>query len=559
MDSCLGAVRQSSCDAIGDGQFQRACAHVLTGRVAADGFCLDDSNCATPGQVCAGTVGGCGRSCQRNLAAVTPVPEGGPCASSDSCASGSFCKVASAATTKGVCRRIVAGSACVGSWECAWPAVCVGDVAAGGGTCRGGKPVGQPCQDRSSPTDPPGSESDCASFLRCARAPGQQQTTCLVDTPPPRPPIVAPAGPGAVCNVDASLEEACPLDNFCHVVDPNAGRDDLPIKPPPTIGTCAPLRSDGQACEFFDACLPASTCLDNVCTRCPRGPGLSPPFALPVPKSIGTGLAADIAALAVDGDAVYLAEGVPRGRVLRVALAGDAPAQVLAAAQNVPAGIAIDATHVYWGNGGNGTGRGSVSRVPLAGGTIEVVAPDESGVGEIAVDATHVYWSAPQVNALRRWPKAGGAAETFTPGVLSYGLALDTDRVYWTDVSARTVNARPKAGGPAVQLVSGVDSPGRIVVGDSFVAWTAYDQIGWIAKAGGPPSSIETFGAKDLVVAAAGPIWSTSFSIQHRSWTAAPGTPPTLLVNDVGLDRLVISGGSVIFPAKQAILRLPLP
>jgi len=93
------------------------------------------------------------------------------------------------------------------------------------------------------------------------------------------------------------------------------------------------------------------------------------------------------------------------GSVVKSApLAGGAPS-LLAESELVNLGnssnatllsLAIDGTHLYWTSNGSATGGdkiGTVSKVPLDGGSPTVLATVDDWPYDLAVDATHVYWT----------------------------------------------------------------------------------------------------------------------------------------------------------------------
>jgi hypothetical protein len=75
----------------------------------------------------------------------------------------------------------------------------------------------------------------------------------------------------------------------------------------------------------------------------------------------------------------------------------------LASGQSYPGGIAVDATSVYWSNGGSGT----VMKVSTGGGTPTTLASGQSDPYRIAVDATFVYWT-----------NQGTASNSYTDGTV---------------------------------------------------------------------------------------------------------------------------------------------
>jgi hypothetical protein len=160
-----------------------------------------------------------------------------------------------------------------------------------------------------------------------------------------------------------------------------------------------------------------------------------------------------------DGTDLYVtAGGGGAGVVERIPLDGGA---LTAYATPNPWGLAVDDTHVYWGDqrsepDDGGPGRGMIRRVPKDGGAPETLAESAAVPFGLALDGTNVYWTGHRFNdiAILSMPKEAVDASVTTlvalDGGLPNGLSLDPTHVYWTD--SRSLGRVPKAGGAAETL-----------------------------------------------------------------------------------------------------------
>jgi hypothetical protein len=145
-------------------------------------------------------------------------------------------------------------------------------------------------------------------------------------------------------------------------------------------------------------------------------------------------------AIAIDADSVYWTDqgnDYTPGTVLKVPLSGGSTV-VLAADQPWAHAVTVDETYTYW------LTWDGLMKVNKHGGTSEKAAISPNGdKGQVVLDATSIYWTTnggpgPYPNGtVRKMPLAGGSAQVLASGQESpMGIAVDATSVYWITSNA---------------------------------------------------------------------------------------------------------------------------
>jgi sugar lactone lactonase YvrE len=144
-----------------------------------------------------------------------------------------------------------------------------------------------------------------------------------------------------------------------------------------------------------------------------------------------------------------------------------------------PQGIAVNGTHIYWGNAGKlfearGIGRAAVDASEVNQGFL----PPSGGTQSygVALSPTHVYFSANDNNGtVRRAPLNGGAQESVFVGTGSEvrGVAVDSGHIYWASQGEEAIGrATLELKNPEKEFIELEGKPNGLAVDAAHLYWS---------------------------------------------------------------------------------------
>ncbi len=230
-------------------------------------------------------------------------------------------------------------------------------------------------------------------------------------------------------------------------------------------------------------------------------------------------------------------------------VAGACTVTDIAKGQAGPNQVAVDSTHAYWTNGGDGT----VMRAQKKGGTPQKIASGQTAPDFITVDASHVYWTnnVDNVGAVMRVAKDGSAA----PQVLRSGadapnaIAVDATGLFWVEYASGEVWGAVAGGSPKKLSTTAASSLFGIALDADWVYCTEHADGGRVlrmAKAGGALEAVASAQPSPAGIARLGAslFWVTTFGPEVMRLD--PGGEPVVITiepeGQIGATMIAVDG-----------------
>jgi serine protease len=152
--------------------------------------------------------------------------------------------------------------------------------------------------------------------------------------------------------------------------------------------------------------------------------------------------------------------------------------QTLVTGQSNPDGVAVDSSHIYWANAGDGT----IHEANLDGTSPQTLVTGNinSGPRGVAVSSSHIYWADSNSGTIMEANLNGTGVTTLVTGQNQpYGVAVDGSHIYWTDQACcagpnGTIMEANLDGTGVTTLVTGQGIPAGVAVDSSHIYWADF-------------------------------------------------------------------------------------
>jgi Domain of unknown function (DUF5050) len=154
---------------------------------------------------------------------------------------------------------------------------------------------------------------------------------------------------------------------------------------------------------------------------------------------------------------LYWAAG---GTIWEANLDGSNP-RAIVTGQPDPAGVAVNASHLYWTDSGSG----AIWAANLDGSNPQAIVTGQISPAGVAVNASHLYWT--DSGAIWEANLDGSNPQVIVTGQndAGFGVAVDASHLYWTDTDGGTIWEANLDGTNPQAVVSGQQLPYGIAVG----------------------------------------------------------------------------------------------
>jgi hypothetical protein len=292
-------------------------------------------------------------------------------------------------------------------------------------------------------------------------------------------------------------------------------------------GNCTTACTSGQHCVGGSCVCDETICAEGCCngkqcvrfaeqneTKCGFGGGTCGGCSITSPSEVACNMGRCLATLTrpstlskqitIRNGYAYFAD--MRGGIHRIPIGGGDPSTLhptpdISLPAEVPCGLAVDATNVYWGIDGEGGEEAlrEVVRISINGGSVVPLASGRAqnviGPADVALVGTDLYFT--DSLGLMKVPttSSGTAATLFDSGPCGGALATDGSNLYWQNSSTRKLVKKSIGGGAAVEVASVQDYAPYIVVVANNAYWIELDPGGvgvikTVPTVGGAPTPL---------------------------------------------------------------------
>jgi hypothetical protein len=197
---------------------------------------------------------------------------------------------------------------------------------------------------------------------------------------------------------------------------------------------------------------------------------------------------------------LYWEEPSPSGSVWTAVKSSGVVAELASGLGSLQGGLRVQGSGLILSDTNGQFGGDRVLRVPIAGGSMTVLASGVGTVFQLATDANSVYW----VGQGGIWTLPGGASPTLLTSDVSVtsvtSLAVAGQDLVWTEgfTDSGRIRHVPVTGGAVSSLATLLDPPAQIATDALHVYWQEFDKIASLPIGGGQPTTVVSGVSSDL-------------------------------------------------------------